>query len=104
MHTRNLGQLLERELGPLTFGKFVRSARLAKNLSQTAMANFLRISRSTLCDMEKERQFVSPALAVKIARKCGLSEVVALETALMDQLRRAKLKFRIEVKPSKKKA
>ena len=104
MSTKNLSDLLEHDIGPLTFGKFLRSARLLKNLSQTQMAKLLKISRSSLCDIEKERQFVSPSLAARIAKKCGLSEVVAVETALMDQIRRAKLSFNIEVRSVKKQA
>jgi hypothetical protein len=49
-----------------------------------------------LCDIEKGRQAVTPALAAKIAKKCGLSAVVAVETAVNDQLRRAGLKMTVK--------
>ena len=84
----------------MTFGSFLKGARAQKDKSQTEMAKFLHISKSTLCDIEKGRQFVTPALASKIAKKCGLSEIVAVETAINDQLRRAGLHLIIEVKAS----
>ncbi len=101
---KRLTSVLNQDLGEMTFGSFLRGARASKDKSQVEMADFLGISRSTLCDIEKGRQFVSPALAAKIARKCGLSEIVAVETALMDQIRRADLKLTVEVKPGGKAA
>src|SRR5581483_3458653 len=74
-----------------------RGARVSRDLTQAEMARFLEISRSTLCDIEKGRQLVSPELAAGIAGKCGLSRVVAVEAALMDQIRRAKLKMLVRV-------
>ena len=43
---------LEKRFGPITFGGFLRSARTMKDLSQVEMAEFLGISKSTLCDIE----------------------------------------------------
>jgi DNA-binding XRE family transcriptional regulator len=100
MSTKKLRDVLNKNLGPFTFGGFLRAARAGKDLSQTEMAKFLGISKSTLCDIEKGRQFVTPALASKISKKCGLSEIVAVEAAINDQLRRAGLKLTIEIKAS----
>ena len=83
--------------GPLTFAGFVRGARGSRDMSQVAMAKFLGISKSTLCDIEKGRQLVSPALAAKIAKKCQLSVEVAIMTSFRDQLRKAKLDFEVHV-------
>lgn len=99
MSTRNLPEMLEQELGPYSFGRFLRSARTSRDLTQVEMAKFIGISKSVLCDIEKERQLVSPALAAKIARRCGFSEFLAVEAAITDQLRRSKLKMRVQVKP-----
>lgn len=96
MSTKKLRDVLEKNLGPMTFGSFLRGARARKDMSQVEMANFLGVSKSTLCDIEKGRQAVTPALAAKIAKKCGLSEVVAVETAVNDQLRRAGLKLTVK--------
>lgn len=93
----SLGKFLDKELGPFTFGSFLRGARASKDLSQVEMAKLLGISKSTLCDIEKGRQLVSPELAVKIARKCKLSIQVAVEAALQDQVRKAKLLFKVNL-------
>lgn len=98
MSTKNLGKILEKELGPMSFGGFLRSARTMKGYTQIQMADHLKISKSSLCDIEKGRQFVSIELAAKIAKKCGLSEVVAVECTIRDSIRRAGLKMRVEVK------
>ncbi|MBI5139641.1 helix-turn-helix transcriptional regulator [Candidatus Nomurabacteria bacterium] len=104
MSTRKLKEVLENELGPFTFGRFLRAARVSKDLSQTQMAKLLNISKSTLCDIEKERQRVSPALASKIAKKSGFSESVAVEAAIRDQLRHSKLYLEAHIRPLKKAA
>ena len=90
-----LGPLLEKLVGPVTFGMFLRVARTSLGLSQAELARRLGVSRGTLCDIEKGRQLVSPSLAVRIARKAGLSEKLALETCFQDQLRRARIKMRV---------
>ncbi|MEK2645413.1 helix-turn-helix domain-containing protein [Bdellovibrio sp. BCCA] len=104
MTTKNLAKVLTKELGPVSFGGFLRAARTAKDLSQIEMADFLSISKSTLCDIEKGRQFVSVDLAAKIAKKCGLSELLAVEAAINDQLRRSNLKMEAHIKKAKKTA
>jgi DNA-binding XRE family transcriptional regulator len=98
MSTKSLSKLLAKQLGPISFGGFLRSARTMKNLTQVEMAAFLKISKSSLCDIEKGRQQVSLELASKIAKKCGLSEVVAVEAALKDLVYRSGLKLDVEVK------
>ena len=97
MTTKNLKTLLEKELGPLTFGMFLRSARTSLGLSQAEMARTLGMSRGTLCDIEKGRQLVSIQLAKKIARKAGFSETVAIKACIEDQLTKAKVKLRFEL-------
>ena len=94
---KNLVKHLNEELGSLSFGGFLRGARASKDLSQSAMAKMLGLSRSTLCDIEKGRHLASPALAAKIARKCGLAVKMAVQAALQDQVNKAKLKMRVEV-------
>ena len=98
MRTNSLSKQLEKEVRPLSFGGFIRSARTMRDLSQTDMADYLGVSKSTLCDIEKGRQLVSIDLASKIAKKCELSEVVAVEMAIRDQLRKSGLKFDVIVK------
>ena len=94
---KELLPFLEKLDGPLTFGMFLRAARTTLDLTQVAMAKKLGISRGTLCDIEKGRQLVSPALAVKIAKKSGLSEKVAVKACLQDQLNKAKIKMKVDL-------
>lgn len=100
MSTKSLTKVLEKELGPISFGGFLRSARTMKDLTQKEMADYVGISKSGLCDIEKGRQSVSIELAAKIARKCGLSEAMAVECVIRDQLKRSGLKLDIKVKKS----
>lgn len=104
MSTKLARKVLEKRLGPITFGGFLRSARTMKDMSQVEMATFLGISKSSLCDIEKGRQIVSIELASKIANKCELFEDLAVKYAIMDQLRRAGLKYNVEILRSKKSA
>jgi DNA-binding XRE family transcriptional regulator len=60
-------------------------------MTQKEFAKFLNISAGTLCDIEKERQLVSPSLAKKYATKCGMSDKVAIRASLQDQLRKVKI-------------
>ena len=88
---------LEERVGPLTFAVHMRCLRDSKGLSQVAMAKFLGMSKSALCDIEKGRQLVSPALAAKIAKKCKHSVKHAVSISLRDQLRKAKLDFEVHI-------
>ena len=89
--------VLEAIVGPLTFGSYLGAIREGEHATLESFAKKLGVSRANLCDIEKGRQFVSLSLAVKIARKCKLPEVIAVKAALMDQIRRAKLKMVVEV-------
>ena len=92
---------LSQSIGPLTFGMFLRVARNSMDLTQSEMAIVLEISKSNLCDIEKGRQLVSPEFAKRVAKKAGLSEEVAVQTCLQDQLKKAKIKFQVQlVRPS----
>lgn len=93
---------LAKRTSPPSFGRFFRAARTMQDKNQTEMADFLGISKSSLCDIEKGRHFVSIDFAVSVAKKCGLSETMAIKYAIQDQLRRAGLNFDIElIKKSK---
>ena len=98
MTTRNrLLPLLEKDVGALTFGMFLRAARDVMDVSQAEMARRLKISRGTLCDIEKGRQLVSPTLAVRIAKVAGLSEALAVRACLQDQLKKANIKLKVSL-------
>jgi len=95
MSTKRAIPLLEKEVGDLTFGMFLRVARGQLELSQAEMARRLKISRGTLCDLEKGRQLVSPSLAVRTAKAAGFSETLAVKACLQDQLKKANIKLRV---------
>lgn len=79
----------EKEMGPLTFAKFMLASRTSMDLTQEEFGKKLGLSRANVCDIEKGRQFVSPELAIKVARKAGLLEKLALQACLQDQVRKA---------------
>jgi len=97
MTTKKLIPHLEKELGKISFGMFLRVARKSQELTQVTMAKKLDMAKGTLCDIEKGRQTVSPELAFKIAKKCGLSEIVAVQLAIQDQLTKSKLNFKVKL-------
>lgn len=88
---------LMKSTGPLTFGMFLRVARTSMDLTQNEMAIILEISKSNLCDIEKGRQLVSPDFAKRVAKKAGLSEELAVQTCLQDQLKKAKIKYHVSL-------
>lgn len=100
MTTRSLAKKLEAELGPITFGMFLRASRTMMNLTQQEMADRLGMARGTLCDIEKGRQLVSVDLAKRIAKLAGLSTMLAVQVCLEDQLRKSKLKYKVTLKAS----
>jgi DNA-binding XRE family transcriptional regulator len=97
MSTKRLHTILEKDLGPFTFGMFMRVARNTLELTQAEMAKKLGIARGTLCDIEKGRQLVSATLAVKVAKKAGLSPEVAVRACLQDQVNKAGIERRVEL-------
>ena len=86
MTTKKAIDLVENEVGIITFGTFLRAARTSLNLTQAEIGKKLGISKSSICDIEKNRQLVSPGLALKIAKKAQLSEKPAVKLCLQDQL------------------
>lgn len=87
----------QNEMGPMTFGTFLTGARNSMGISQAELARKLKVSRSMICDIEKGRVLVSPALAVKIARLAGFPEKFAVKYCLQDQLTKAKIKMNVNV-------
>lgn len=98
MSTRSASEILEKLLGPPTFGGYLRSMRTMLDLTQEEMAKKLNMSKGGICDIEKGRQFVSIELAAKIARKCKMSEEMAIYFVINDSVRRAGLKYEVTIK------
>jgi len=98
MSTKPARKILDKDFEAISFGGFLRAARTMQDKNQTQMAQFLGISKGTLCDIEKGRQLVSFDLAAKIAKKCGLYEPMAVQCAIQDQFRKYGLKLQVEVR------
>ena len=88
---------LEKEFGPRSVGRVLRSFREADEISQTDFARKLGISRANLCDIEKGRKQVSVERAARFARILGIPEAVLVLYAFEEQLREAKLKVKLKV-------
>ena len=89
--------LVKNEIGVITFGTFLKTARTSLNLTQAEMGKKLGVSKSVICDIEKTRQLVSPKLALKIAKKAKLSEKLAVKLCLQDQLNKDNIKMKIKL-------
>ena len=89
--------LVKNEIGVITFGTFLKAARTSLNLTQVEMGKKLGVSKSVICDIEKTRQLVSPKLALKIAKKAKLSEILAVKLCLQDQLNKDNIKMKIKL-------
>ena len=86
---RKIKSKLDKEAGPLSFALFMRVSRNSLDLTQDEFGKQMGLSRANICDIEKGRQLVSTELAIKVARKAGLSEKLALQACLQDMVRRA---------------
>ena len=94
---KRAADLLIKEIGPLTFGMFLNAARTSLGLTQAEMGRKFNVSKTVICDIEKGRQLVSPKMALKIAKKAGLSEQLAVKLCLQDQLNRDKIKMTVDI-------
>ncbi len=92
---------LERDFGPLTFGRLLKSHRQGEELTQVQMAKELGLSKQNLNDLESGRVLPSLRRAVKIARKIGQLEALMVQLVLQDQVNREKLKYKVSVDASK---
>ncbi len=90
-------EYLEKKLGPMTVGFYLKAIREADEISQTQFAKKLKISRANLCDIEKGRKLLSPERAFKFAKLLKLPETTLIQLSLQDILRTAKINYKIEL-------
>ena len=88
---------IEKEHGPITFGRMLESHRKCEELTQAALGKMIGLSRANICDLEKGRAIPSAKRAADIAETLGLVESVWIELALQDQLREYNLNYRVSV-------
>lgn len=81
--------------GPMTFGKLLSSLRMADEFTQTELAKKAKVSKGLICDIEKGRRDASIELAVKLARIMGYPPEMFISVLLEEQIRRAKLDFKV---------
>jgi plasmid maintenance system antidote protein VapI len=95
----NAREFLERRIGPLTFARMLRSIRLCDEMSLTAFAAKLRVSRACLSEIEGQRRCVGAARAARWARVLGYVEAEFVELALQAELDAAGLLYRVKLEP-----
>src|ERR1700723_781634 len=83
--------------GPLTFGAAVEGLRVGEEISQSAFAKKLGVSRQYLCDVEKGRRLVSPEQAARFAKAFGHPPHVLVRQALQDAVSASGLKLKVNV-------
>ena len=93
---------LERDFGPLTFGRMLKNYREIAEYSQKDFAKLLNISPQRLNDFEKERRLPDISSVVSFAKKLKDSETFFVQILFEDYLRIENLQF--DVKISKKSA
>lgn len=81
----------------MSFGMALAGLRALHGLTQVAMARRIGMSKQHLCDIEKERRFVSPAKAAAIARRLGHPEAAFVRLALQDTVNQGGLKYKVEL-------
>ena len=89
---------LERDYGPLTFGALLRSHRQGEELSQTAFAKHLGISKQRLCDFEKGRRLPSLRTAYDFGKKLNLHPESWVVVVIEELLRKENLKMRVSLR------
>ncbi len=84
--------------GTMTFGQMIESIRLTDDISQAELARKLKVTRAFICNIERGRKLVSPALAAKIAKALKYPTAYFVAKAIQDQLAQAGLKYTVDLK------
>jgi transcriptional regulator with XRE-family HTH domain len=90
-------KFLEQLIGrPLTLAMFIKAIREGEDWSLADMANRLRVTRAHVAAIERGKP-VSPEAAARYAKKLGYSAEQFVRLALQDQIRKAGLKYHVEL-------
>ena len=96
--SRNSLNYLESIIGKKpTLGDFILAIRQGEEMSQVNFSKLLDISRHNLCDIEHNRRFVSPKMAVQFANKLGYSAKQFVRLCLQDMLNREGLSLLVDI-------
>ena len=82
---------------PLSLGGLLLAIREGEEMTQADFAKQLDISRSHLCDIEKQRKAVSLARAVQFARRLGYSEAQFARLSLQFLVEQAGLNLKVKI-------
>lgn len=91
MSTKNIAHLdtFKKKHNSMTLGLYLRSLREADEISQASFAKKLKISKSSLSDIEKGRRLLSPKKAIRFSRILNLSDETLIRLLLQDVLRQS---------------
>ncbi len=79
----------------LSLGEFLKAHRQGEELTQSAFAKTLGISKQRLCDLEANRSNVSIKLCKSLAEKLDLPPEWLVKVALTYQLKKEGLKLKV---------
>jgi transcriptional regulator with XRE-family HTH domain len=82
--------------GPLTLAMFVRAIRETEEWSLADMAEKLGVTRAHVAAIERGKP-ISPESAARYAKALGYSPEQFVRLALQDQVRKAGLRYRVEL-------
>lgn len=91
---------LDRRLGELTVGDFLRTWRVSEEMSLRAFGERVGLSVANLCDIEKGRKGISPGKAEQIANAIGVPPSLLVRLALQEQLKGCAGRYKADVKPA----
>lgn len=91
---------LEKRLGKLSVGEFLRTWRTSEELSLKDFGKKAGLSVANLCDIEKGRKGISPEKAEQIAKAIGVPPALLIRISIEEGLRAAGLRYTVEIKPA----
>jgi len=94
---QDAGSFLEREFGPLTFGRAMSGIRSVEGATLAQFAKRLGVSAQHLSDVEKDRRGVSAQRAADWARILRHPPAVLVRLALQREVDAAGLKLKVSV-------
>ena len=80
-----------------SFGDYLLAIRQGEEMTQAAFAEQLGVSRHYLCDLERNRRYVSPKVAAEFADKLGYSKEQFVRLCLQDMLNREGLALLVDI-------
>jgi transcriptional regulator with XRE-family HTH domain len=82
----------------LTISNLLLAIREGEEMTQKDFAKLLGVSAQYLCDVEHGRKIVTAKSAAIFAKKLGRPPLIFVRLALQDEIRKAGLKFEVDLK------